>query len=131
MPLADCIGAVLYDEEHGVLMMSHLGRHSLEHNGGVKSVSYLEENYNSNPAKLKVWLSAAVSKESYKIYALDHKGMKEVAFEQFKQAGVVLENIAEITDETDLHPDYYSHSQYLKGETTENGRHAFVAAMVA
>ena len=81
MPLADCIGAVLYDEEHGVLMMSHLGRHSLEHNGGVKSVSYLEENYSSNPAKLKVWLSAAVSKESYKIYALDHKGMKEVAFE--------------------------------------------------
>ena len=129
LPLADCIGAVLYDEAHGVLMMSHLGRHSLEQNGGARSVEYLVENYGSNPAELKVWLSAAVSKESYKIYALDYKGLKEAAYEQLDAAGVQFANIFDITDETDTHDDYYSHSQFLKGKTTENGRHAFVAMM--
>lgn len=130
LPLADCIGAVFYDEAHGVLMLSHLGRHSLEQNGGGRSVEYLVKNYGSNPATLKVWLSAAVSKQSYKIYALNHKGMKEVAFEQLEKSGVVREHIEETTDETDVHPDYYSHSQYLKGEADENGRHACVAMMV-
>lgn len=131
LPLADCIGAVFYDEEHGVLMMSHLGRHSLEQNGGVKSVEYLVENYDSNPAMLKVWLSAAVSKASYKIYALDYKGMKEALHEQLEAAGIVLENIEDNLDETDMHDDYYSHSQYLKGNATENGRHAFAAMMTS
>lgn len=129
LPLADCIGAVLYDETHGVVMMSHLGRHSLEQNGGVRSVEHLVENYGSAPAELKVWLSAAVSKASYKIYALDYKGMKEAAFEQLEAAGVQIANINDTTDETDIHEDYYSHSQFLKGVTTENGRHAFVVMM--
>lgn len=129
LPLADCIGAVLYDEAHGVLMMSHLGRHSLEQNGGVRSIEYLVENHGSDPAELKVWLSAAVSKDSYKIYALDYKGIKEAAFEQLEAAGVLLANIKDTTDETDMHDDYYSHSQFLKGRADENGRHAFVAMM--
>lgn len=131
LPLADCIGAVFYDAQHGVLMMSHLGRHSLEQYGGVRSVEHLVETYGSNPATLKVWLSAAVSKDSYKIYALDHKGMKEAAFEQLAAAGVVREHIEDNSDETDTHDDYYSHSSYLKGLSEDNGRHAFVAMMAA
>lgn len=131
LPLADCIGAVFFDETHNVLMMSHLGRHSLEQNGGVRSVQYLTEKYGTDPSKLKVWLSAAVGKDSYKIYALNHKGMKEAVYEQLKTAGILFEHIEDNTDETDIHDDYYSHSQYLKGNAPENGRHAFAAVMVA
>lgn len=131
LPLADCVGAVFYDEERGVLMMSHLGRHSLEQNGGARSVQYLVDHYGVEPSRLKVWLSAAVGKSSYKIHALNNKGMKEAVYEQLEAAGIRRDNIADNTDETDVHQSYYSHSQFLKGNQSGNGRHAFAAMMVA
>lgn len=30
LPVADCVATALFDEEKGILMLSHLGRHSLE-----------------------------------------------------------------------------------------------------
>ena len=130
LPIADCIGTVLFDEEHSVLMLSHLGRHSLEQNGGVRSVQYLTEHYGTNPATLKVWLSAAIGKELYKIFALNNKGMKEVLYEQLAQAGVRFEYITDTNHDTGTHPDYYSHSEFLKGNKAESGRHAIVAMIV-
>ena len=129
LPIADCIGAVLFDEEHGVLMLSHLGRHSLEQHGGVRSVQYLVEHYGTNPKKLKIWLSAAISKELYKIYKLDNKGMKETLYQQLAEAGVASSNIEDTAHDTGTHPDYYSYSEFLKGRKPENGRHAVVAMM--
>lgn len=129
LPLADCIGAVFHDEEHGVLMMSHLGRHSLEQNGGVKSVQHLVKHYGTDPAKLKVWLSAAIGKNYYKIFKLDNKGMKEVLHEQLAEAGVTPENIQDTDHDTGTHEAYYSYSEFLKGNKPENGRHAIVAMM--
>lgn len=129
LPLADCIGAVLFDEEHGVLMMSHLGRHSLEQNGGVRSVEYLTQHYQTDPKNLKIWLSAAISKDTYKIFALHNKGLKEVLYEQFAKAGVDIGNINDNTDDTGSNPQYYSHSEFLKGNKPDNGRHAIVAMM--
>lgn len=129
LPLADCIGAVLFDEEHGVLMMSHLGRHSLEQNGGVRSVEYLVKHYQTNPKNLKIWLSAAISKDSYKIFALHNKGLKEVLYEQFAEAGVDIGSIEDNTDDTGSNPNYYSHSEFLKGNKPDNGRHVIVAMM--
>ena len=41
LPVADCVATVFFDEEHSVIMLSHLGRHSLEQQGGVESVKYL------------------------------------------------------------------------------------------
>lgn len=129
LPIADCIGAVLFDEEHGVLMLSHLGRHSLEQRGGVRSVEYLATYYKTDPKKLKIWLSAAVGKELYKIYTLSNKGMKEVLYEQLVEAGVDLSRIEDTEYDTGTHPNYYSYSEFLKGNKAENGRHAIVAMM--
>ena len=129
LPLADCIGAVLFDEAHGVLMLSHLGRHSLEQNGGVRSVEHLVSAYGTNPEDLKVWMSAAVGKDSYKIFALGNKGMKEAAFEQFAAAGMRPQNIQDTPFDTAQDSRYYSHSEFLKGNRTDNGRHAIVAMM--
>lgn len=47
LPVADCIATTIYDPIHEVLMMTHLGRQSLEQNGGVRSVEYLKERYGS------------------------------------------------------------------------------------
>lgn len=65
LPIADCVGAVIFDPSKNILMLSHLGRHALEQNGGYKSVQYLVEDFGSNPADLLVWLSPAPGVDSY------------------------------------------------------------------
>lgn len=129
LPIADCIGVVLFDEINGVLMLSHLGRQSLEQHGGIRSVEYLVKNYGTDPAQLKLWLSAAIGKDLYKIYALEHKGMKEALYEQLDTAGVDRANIQDTDHDTGTHENYYSHSEFLKGNRPTNGRHAIVAMM--
>ena len=129
LPIADCVATTLYDEAQGTLMLTHLGRQSLEQNGGFKSVKYLQENYGVNPATLKVWLSATVNKEAYKIYKLDNKGMKEAVYEQLLEAGIAQQNITDNQDDTATDSKYFSHSEYLKGNKPTDGTFAMVAIM--
>lgn len=129
LPIADCVATTIYDEEHEVLMLTHLGRQSLEQHGGVKSVNYLVENYDSNPGTLKVWLSPTVNKDVYKIYELDNKGMKEAVYEQLAEAGVTTENITDNKDDTATNPNYFSYSEYLKGNKPVDGCYAMIAVM--
>jgi copper oxidase (laccase) domain-containing protein len=89
LPIADCIGAVIFDQRKNILMLSHLGRHAIEQNGGYKSIMYLVKNYQSNPADLLVWLSPAPGSESYPLFNFDNRSLKEVATEQLKSAGVL------------------------------------------
>lgn len=130
LPIADCVAAVFFDEVHSVFMLSHLGRHSLEQRGGVKSVEYLVEHFGVNPATLKVWLAPAPNKEIYPIFAFDNKGMKEVVYEQLAEAGIVSEHINDNAADTAVDPHYYSHSMYLKGDKAKDGRFAMAAMMV-
>lgn len=129
LPIADCVGAVLYDPKHSVLAVAHLGRHSLEQNGAHEIVRYLAQKHESNPGDLQVWLTPAPSKANYPIWALDNKGMKEVTFEQLDAAGVLESNITDNTAESDTDTNYYSYSEFLKGNRTENGDYAIVAVM--
>lgn len=129
LPVSDCVATTLYDEEHGVLMLTHLGRQSLEQNGGEQSVQFLVEQFGSDPSKLKVWLSASISKDKYQIFRLDHKGMKEVVHEQLALAGILPENITEDTADT-AQENYYSYSEFLKGNKPEDGSHAMAAVMI-
>ncbi|MGV9002264.1 MAG: polyphenol oxidase family protein [Candidatus Saccharimonadaceae bacterium] len=133
LPVADCVATTLYDEEKGILMLTHLGRQSLEQNGGIHSVKYLQENYGVNPANLQVWLSAAAGKDTYKIYKLDNKGMKEAVYEQLLSAGVIQENITDNKDDTATDDRYFSHSAFLKGNksTPDDGTFAMVAVMTS
>lgn len=130
LPVADCVGTVLFDPEHTVLMLSHLGRHSLEQNGGQKSVQYLQEHFNTNPAKLQVWLTAAPNKEVFPIWALDNKGMKEVTFEQLKKAGVQSDLIHDNPADTATDKNYFSYTQFFNGNRADDGDHCIVAMMV-
>lgn len=129
LPIADCVATTLFDEENGVLMLSHLGRHSLEQNGGARSVEFLVKNFRSNPQNLKVWLSPAPNKEAYPIFKLNNQGMKEAVFEQLQRAGVRYENIIDNPADTATDDAYFSYSEFLKGNKPSEGRFAMVAMM--
>jgi polyphenol oxidase len=131
LPLADCVGAILFDPKKRILMVSHLGRHSAEQEGGRKSVAYLQDTFGANPADLLVWLSPAVGKATYPLQALSGKGLQEVIAEQLQAAGVVKAHIEASPIDTARDENYYSHSEFLKGNRQENGRFAIVAMMPA
>lgn len=127
LPIADCVGAVLFDPINQVLAVAHLGRHSLEQRGAYNIVAHLIKYYDSDPTQLQTWLSPAPSKESYPIWALDNKGMKEVTFEQLHAAGIIDKNITDNPTETDKDRNYYSYSEFLKGHPGNDGDYAVVA----
>lgn len=127
LPLADCIGAILYDTTNEILMVSHLGRHSIEQSGGRKSIEYLVEQFDSKPEDLLVWLSPAAGKENYPIFALKGKGLHEAVLEQMIGAGITPGNIEISLVDTSESLDYYSHSEFLKGNQSNDGRFAIVA----
>jgi len=129
LPIADCVGAAIFDPEHTVLAVAHLGRHSLEQNGAHEIIKHLVTNYSSDPAQLRVYLTPAAGKSEYTIWALDNKSIKEATREQLASAGVRDENIIDTAVETTNSSDYYSYSQFLQGNRTEDGDHAIVAMM--
>lgn len=129
LPLADCIGALLYDADHHALMVSHLGRHSVEMEGAVKSVAYMTQHFKSNPAQLKVWLSPGVGKTTYPLHKFGGQSLHEVITDQLLAAGVTSENIESSDVDTAASPEYYSHSEHLKGNQSAPGRFAIVAMM--
>jgi len=130
LPLADCIGAILYDPTHRVLMVSHLGRHSVEQEGAEKSVEYLAVHYNSQPSDIKVWLSPGVGKASYPLHAFEGQSLHEVITSQLVASGLDEHNIQVSDIDTATSDDYYSHSEFLKANDVP-GRFAIVAMMSA
>lgn len=129
LPVADCVGATIYDPIHKVLAVAHLGRHSLEQSGAHKLINHLVQYYSSDPKELKIWLTPAPGKDVYPIWALDNKGMKEVTFEQLYAAGIKDDAIVDNTTETDKDLNYYSYSEFLKGNRDEDGDYCIVAMM--
>lgn len=129
LPVADCVGAVFFDPVHTVLMVSHLGRHSLEQQGALRSVEHLTKEYGSAPEDIQVWLTPAPGKESYQIWALDNKGMKEATFEQLAKAGIPQSNINNDPRDTVTDTNFYSYSEFLKGNRKEDGDHMIAAVI--
>ncbi len=128
LPVADCIATTIFDEEHGVLMLTHLGRHSLEQDGGVRSVEFLAKQFGSRPEALRVWTTPSINREVYPIFKLNNVGMKDAFFEQMNRAGVPRASIIDNDADTEADPRYYSYSEFLKGHKPE-GSHAMLAVM--
>lgn len=129
LPLADCIGAVLHDPTKNILMLTHLGRHNLEQNGGTTSVEYLVKQHGIDPNDLIVWLSPAAGKENYPLFAFDGRSLHDVATDQLQAAGVVNKNITASPIDTTKDKDYYSHSEFLKGHQKTDDRFAVAVVM--
>lgn len=127
LPIADCIGAVLIDTRQNILMVSHLGRHSLEQHGATRSIAYLAEQFGSLPEDIMITLSPSAGNGNYPLFAFNNRSMQDVALEQFQAGGVPLNNIAPSTIDTTMSEEYFSHSEYLKQNREDDGRFAVVA----
>ena len=129
LPLADCGGVVLYDPKNQALMLSHLGRHSLEQNGAQKSVEFMQRQFGSNPNDLIVAISPVAAREAYPLYAFENRGIDEVIIDQLTMAGVNTERITSPSSYTTSDPNFYSHSEFLAGRQASDGRFAMVAML--
>ena len=129
LTLADCVGAAIFDPINSVLMLTHLGRHSVEQNGGKTSIDFLINNYGSKPENLMVWLTPAPGQKSFPVFAMDNLGLKELVLLQLQSAGVNPKNISDNSSDTTLDENYFSHSEFLKGNRKDDGRYAIVAVI--
>jgi len=131
LPLADCVGVVLVDTKQQILGLSHMGRHNLERHGARRSVEYMVEQFGSKPSDITVYMSPAAGREHYPLFAFDHRSLHDVAAQQLIDVGILPKHMRIAEEDTTKHPDYFSHSQYLKGQQITDGRHALVAQLVA
>lgn len=129
LPVADCIGLAIYDPEHHALMLSHLGRHSIEQEGAKKSVEFLIEHFQTNPAKLRLWATAAAGKDKYPLWNVDNKSLKEALFDQLESVGVSKEQVTDDPNETTSDDRYFSFSEFRLGNRSVDGDHCIVAMM--
>lgn len=139
VPIADCGATVVYDPSNQVLALAHLGRHSTIAGLAKKLTNYLVDNFQTNPADLKVWISPSIMAKSYILeyadfaidkpewtdycikvdggYALDNAGFNK---SQFITAGVKPENVQISDVDTAVDSNYWSHQT----EVTVNKRPA-------
>lgn len=129
LPLADCAGTILYDPINKVLMVSHLGRHSVEQDGARKSLQFLIDEFETDPASVKIWISPSVGSDSYPLEAFAGRSLHQVIVGQLLQLGVDIRNIEVSSVDTAESDDYFSHSSYKAGERDIDGRFAIVAMM--
>lgn len=127
LPLADCVGVIIYDPKKEILMVSHLGRHNTEQYSAKLAIEYLSRKFGSTPEHLLVWLSPAADCLSYPLYAFMNKSLQDVNTQQLVEAGIKKENIEICKIDTAISEHYYSHSQFLKGNREDDGRFAIVA----
>lgn len=130
LPLADCIGMVLYDPGSEALMLTHLGRHNLEQNGGQRSVEFMSERFGTRPESLEVFLGPSAGHENYPLFAFDGRSLADVATEQLRAVGITKRNIEISPIDTTKDLAYFSHSEFLKGHRETDGRFAIAAMLV-
>lgn len=108
LPLADCLGAVVYSKKQGLVGLLHAGRHNIEQNGPKLFIKFLVENYGINPNELKLYFSPYAI--SYRITILGNKTMRDAAMEQFVKSGVLKDNIIDPGIDTIFSNNYPSSS---------------------
>jgi hypothetical protein len=131
LPLADCLGAVIYDPTNEILCVAHLGRHATEQFAAQKVIEYLKQKFDSNPADLHIWLSPVAGGVNYPLFKFDNKSLREVNIEQFVTAGINPEHISGDDIDTTTHEQYYSHSEAQKTGDDLGKRFAIAAKMNA
>lgn len=129
LPLADCTGAILYDPKRSVLMVSHLGRHSSEQYGAQRSIEFMSKTFGTRPEDVIAWLSPAPNGTDYPIWKRDNKSAHDVTRDDLRAAGVLPDNVASSLIDTVSDENYFSHSEFLKGNRKLDGRYAIVAMM--
>lgn len=141
LPIADCVGTVVYDRTRGALALAHLGRHASVAKAIQKTIGHCIQR-GSVPDDLHIWMAPSVSKADYVMEYFDHITDPDwAAFAEQKadgihldlqgfnknlamKAGVPENNIVISPINTAQDSRFFSHSQ---GDT--NGRFAVLAMM--
>lgn len=141
LPIADCVGTVIYDPTRSALALAHLGRHA----SVAKTMNLALETFlkrGSRPSDLVIWMAPSVDQDDYRMEYFDH--MDDPDWSDFadkrddgiyldlagyncnlaRKKGVSHENIHISPVNTARDSNYFSHSQ---GD--ENGRFAVLAMM--
>lgn len=129
LPIGDCCAVVLYDPDHHALMLSHIGRQSIEADGARKSLDYMKQQFASEPSRILAWLSPAVGKATYPIIARDNGDLRQVIQADLTKAGMMTEYIEISHVDTAQNNEYFSHSEYKKGNRAFDGRFAVFAQL--
>lgn len=108
LPLADCLGVVVFDEKQRILGLLHSGRQNIEQHGPEKFVRTFIENHHSDPKNLRIYFSPYAL--DYKIYSLENKSLSEATVEQLTNAGVLKENILDEKIDTVSNENFPSNS---------------------
>jgi len=74
LPTADCNATTIYDPEHDVIALVHLGWHSTVNNLAEKIVAYLADTHGTDPASLIVNFSPSIRRGSYIFDFLEQTG---------------------------------------------------------
>ncbi len=141
LPIADCVGTVIYDPVRRAIALAHLGRHASIAKTMRKTIEFFARK-GSVPRDLVVWMAPSVSKDSYAMEYFDHaddadwrafavvrEGKIYLDLAGFNarlavQAGVLAQNIYRSSIDTATDEHYFSH---FRGDTT--GRFAVLAMM--
>lgn len=129
LPIADCIAAVIYDPQQQILGLAHFGRHNLQQSGGTAAIEFMQAEFSSAPATIRVWLSPAAGRENYPLFDFNNRSLYEVALEQLERAGVLNDNVEIDGSDTTTNIAFFSHSEFLKGNRQTDGRQAVVTMM--
>ncbi len=129
LPLADCLGAVIYDPKNHALMVSHLGRHSAEQFGARKSIEFMTNQFGTNPRDVRIWLSPTAGAKNYPLFAFDNRSLRDVNVRHFSQSGVLPEKISGGEIDTTTDENYFSHSVAQKTGVDLGKRFAIVAKL--
>lgn len=128
LPIADCVGTVLYDKTNNVLALAHLGRHSSIAQLAKKVVQHLQVSFGTKPSDIVVWMAPSIQSSHYILssadfavnnpdwhgyfkrlpegYSLDLQGYnKQLLLNQ----GVLENNINISPSNTASNPEYWSH----------------------
>ena len=111
LPLADCVGVVLYDAQKKALMMVHCGRQTILQDGAYKAVGYVTEWAGTRPEDVLAWLSPSARKENYPLQEMGGVSLQEAVVEQLTRAGVAETSIQRSEIDTTTDEQYFSHSQ--------------------
>ena len=108
LPLADCLGTVVYDDGQEIVGLLHSGRHNVEQDGPRKFIEFFTEKFGCDPANLRVHFSPCA--RNYRIEKLGGKKLPDAAREQFIAAGILPQNITEDQNDTATCDRFPSHS---------------------
>lgn len=111
LPLADCLGLVLFDSITEALMVVHCGRHTLLQDGARKAVEFMTSQTGTNPRDIFAWFSPSAGKDNYPVRDRNGQSLQELAIGQLIDAGVSKKNMKLSDIDTTTSDDFYSMSQ--------------------